>query len=769
MIAPFIPAPINKWLQSTQGLPITKKFPLNLADPNLLPPETLQKVYRFIQENYIWPQVCERQTFEPLWDKILRLARINLEDIDLNFASDTLAGKEQAEKGDSVKVSDSCIFDAIDRLTNINHFISWKDGAPAQYIVPEFFTDPSETDVYSPMDARCKAGNAIFGWNASNENFYLKHLIAARHHYTYGISLARSEFVFEIQNLPRQDNMGNIQMRPEVTRLGTTFDPLSIRRCWLNFRIPAHMMNYQPCPFYFEEMPYFATLQNEYNPDTRPFGFANLNQLRSSSRNYLYSSQETDSVRKAMEDRISLINTALGRKDITATGLPQVLKADYSVDALWTLYPMLPLDPNTGDWLVRKDNSPVPMVRYIVQTYGSNLATNQAMLRLQRNFYPRDGLPIYGSSHMPDMDSGMYTPSLGELLFNHYKEIVTCTNQFIANKDWINDPPSWVQIASPSSDEDLTRKGAKLKVNGPNDFGWRQPYDATTSTVAMRNLLREEAQTTSKAVDAILGKAMGGRTSATEASNAYQASMSGITTDINLFNAGISGGYAQRVWDYAGLWFDPDLLRAVTGQFGFVLSPEDMWLSIGIKTNVGSEYIASIVRQQNLRYVAESTVGDPNANRTNILLELFRELKLGNPKKLVNDGGFEREVLRATMQAQRTYLGEPVAVAPDQNHQIASKVKVSFIEDEDSWFNKTHPEAIPILIQQIQLHDQFAILQMQMQMQQQAMMGAGTGGPVDPSMITGGSTGNGAPGMDAHQAALAMMPGAATQRTGTQA
>jgi hypothetical protein len=343
---------------------------------------------------------------------------------------------------------------------------------------------------------------------------------------------------------------------------------------------------------------------------------------------------------------------------------------------------------------------------------------------------------------MPDLDSGLYPPALGELLFNHYKEIVTCTNQFIANKDWINDPPAWVQMSSPASDSDLTRKGAKIQVNGPNDFGWRQPYDATTSTVALRGMLREEAQTTSKAVDAILGKAMGGRTSATEASNAYQASMSGITTDINLFNNGISGGFAQRVWDYSGLWFDSDLLQAITGQFGFVLRPEDMWLNIGIQTNVGSLYIASIVRQQNLRYVAESTAADPYANRPKILIELFKELKIGNAQALVNDGGLEKEIMKATMQAQRTYLGEFVQVSPDQNHQIAIKVKTAFIEDEESWFNQNHPEMIPLIIQQIQLHQQFAMLQMQMQMQAaglqgmgaSGMLGGGSGGPVDPSM-----------------------------------
>jgi hypothetical protein len=742
---PFIPAAVNNWLATPQGATMMRKFPLNLAA--LLDPDLQRKIFQYVQTNYIWPQVCERQTFEPLWDKVLKLARINLEAIDLNFALDTRAGQQVVEKG-AVKVSDSCIFDAIDRLSNINHFISWKDGAPAIYAIPDFVTDPYATDVYSPKDDKMKAGNALFNWNASNENFNLKHLIAARHHYTYGISLARSEFVLQTRQMPRQDNLGNILMREEVVRIGTTFDPLSVRKCWLNFRLPAHQMDLQPCPFYFEEIPYFATLQNVYNPDTNPFGFANLDKL--TAKNYIYASQETDSARKAMEERIRQIRTMLGSSD-GAGSMPQVLGPEYSVDAQWTLYPMLPLDPESGDWEKYADGKPVPMARYIMQTFGSNLATNQILLRLQRNFYPRDGLPIYAASHMPDLDSGMYAPCLGELLFNHYKEIVTCTNQFIENKDWVNDPPAWVQSSSPSADEDLTRKGAKIKVNGPNDFGWREPFDATSSTVAMRTLLRDEAQTTSKAVDAILGKAMGGRTSATEASNAYQASMSGITTDINIFNAGISGGFAQRVWDYSGLWFDPDLLAAITGQFGFTLKPEDMWLSIGIQTNVGSRYIASIVRQQNLRYVAESTAADPNANRVNILLELFKELQIGNPKKLVNDGGFEREVYKATMQAQKTYLGAPVAVAPDQDHNIAIKVKTAFIEDEDSWFNKEHPEAIPLLIQQVQLHQQFAMLQMQQMMMQQAMMASmtgGTGGPVDPSTMPG------------------MTPGAANQRGG---
>lgn len=756
MPQPFIPEAANAWLTATNGTSMMRQFPLNLAAANLVPEKLQQDIFSYVQRNYLWPQVIERQSFETLWDKVLKLARVNLDAMDLNFAIDTRAGKEQAESGRrSPKVSDSVIFDAIDRLSNINHFISFKEGLPMQYVVPEYIEDPYETEFYAPYEKKIKAGNALLAWNASNEDFYLKHLICCRHHYTYGVSFARSEFQLKVQLLQRQNNLGQLISRREITKIGTTFDPLSIRRLWLNYRLPAHEMESQPCPFYFEETPHFAIMQNAYNPDINPFGFVNLEKLLPGRLSYIYSNQETAAVSNALQERMQIIAKSLGANepDVRASGLASILKPEHNVDALWTIYPMLPLDEGTGDWEKYPDGTPVIPRRFIMQTYGSNLVTKQVLLRLQRNFYPKDGLPIYSSSHMPDLDSGLYAPCLGEILFNHYKEIVTCTNQFIENKDWINNPPAWIQTSSPSVEEDLNAPNAKLKVNGQNDFGWKTPYDATSSTVQLREMLRGEAQTTSKAVDAILGKAMGGRTSATEASNAYQASMSGITTDINIMNAGISGGYAQRVWDYSGVWLDPDLLFGITGQFGFAIKPEDMWLSIGIKTNAGSTYIASIVRQQNLRYVAESTRGEPSVRRAQLYLELFKELKFGNPKKLVDDGGVEREVMRATMQAQRTYLGEPVNISPDQNHQIALMVKTAFIEDETGPWNTKFPEAIPMIIQQIELHQQFLMLQMQLQLatMQTGMPPPNSGGLVDPAMMQ--LPGRGGPAMQAGQLA----------------
>ena len=703
------PAP-NNWLVNPNGSrSISSKFPLNLA-AGIIDEDTQKKVFMFMQQKYIWPMVNERRSFEPIWDTTHKLYRISMDTEDLNFDTDTSAGRD-AKKNSTPKVSDSVIYDAIDRLANINHFISFKNRLPMQFQWPLYASQPFENDVYHPSDDKLKAGNCLLEWNASQVDFYRKHLICARHHYTYGVSYVHSGFEFKTTVNTRQLNTGQEVSREEIERIGTTFDPISIRRLWLDYRIPAWEMENQTCPFFFTETPHFAILQNTYNPDSNPFGFVNQDKLVPAQ--YMFAAPEYQAQLQSMKLTLDQSNLSIGSSD---TSMPQVLSPDNTVNMLWTFFPMLPLDPKTGEWEKHADGTDIPMERFIVQTYGSNLATNQIFLRIQQNYYPKNKLPIYASCHMPDMDSGQYTPSIGQLLWNHYKEIVTCTNQFIANKDWINDPPAWIQQASPSVDSDLTRRGAKLVVNGPNDFGWRQPYDATASTVAMRSQLREEARTTSKAVDAILGKAMGSRTSATEASNVFQAAMSGVTTDINLFNFDISGNFARRIWDYSGLWFDPDLLASLTGQWGFALKPEDLWLNIGVQTNVGSIFIESVVKQQNIRYILESGGNDPTLNRAAFWKMLLGEFHFENIDELVNDQGFSEEVQRATMQAILAYQGTPIPINPNQNHQIAIKVKSSFLEDLSSIWNRDYAQNAQLLVRDVQLHQQFILAAMQQQM-----------------------------------------------------
>lgn len=713
---PIPPQMISRYADGTPSRPASK-FPPNLAA--VLPIETQKQILMWLSANYVWPQIQERVPFEKDWDLLMEMSQCQFPDqefLDNNAEQTRLVQQKETSGRNKARITSTVVHDAIERLTDITHFISFKDGLPIQYNIPEFVRNPYSSPEYRPLEDRIEAANAILSWNSNNANVYRNHLIGTRQHYTYGLSYFLTDYNFRIEPIIRQDNQGNLVSVPELTEMGCSFEPLSIRKVWLNWRLPAYSMELQPCPFFFEETPRFAIVQNKYDPITNPFGYANTDAAM--QQDWLYTDQAMASTARGLSITRSLMKNfdeACGRY-----GMASILKPEYSVESRWTLYPMMPLDPASGVFDV-DGTKKIPLQRFVVETFGPNIMSGgQVLLRIQQNYYPKNKLPIYASVHMPTLDCGQYAPSIGAILTGHFRELCLCHEQFLANKDWINNPPAWVQISSPAATANLNQPGARVKVNGPNDFGWRMPYDATQSTVAMIQMLTSDAQNTSKAVDAVMGKAMGGRTSATEASNAFQASMSAITTDINLYNFDVMGGYASRVWDYMGMWADPDLLRAISGQFGFEISPEDMWLSVGLKWDVGSSFIESIVRQQNTRYILESTVMDPTVNRGELMRMLLKDMRF-DPSKIIQDGGYEQQVQIATLQATKTYYGEQVIISPDQDHAVAIKVKTAFIEDQDSDWNRQYKANSPMLVEQIKQHQFFLQLQYQMQLAQQQM------------------------------------------------
>lgn len=762
---PVVPQQVNELLQTPQGQASTYPFPPNVAE--LMPKDLRQKIMQWMLQTYIWPQVMERRPYEKTWDKLLDMARATWQysdaDIDENTRQArarqqaTLDGKiiegvndDQSNSfstNNRLKVADTVIFDAVDRLTNLNHFIAFKEEFPVRYELPSDVELANENDVYSPMSALVKSANAWLKFNATNQDVYRKGWMTARHHYTYGVSFVDSQFNQKTDIVQRRLANGSWMEVPELTDIGVSFEPISIRKLWLNYRLSVYKMDYQPCPFFFEEMPRFAIIANQYDPIDNPMGF--VNQATLSKAEYLFSSPETHSLEKSLKSVYPDANLTLS----------QLMDPMYNVELLWTMYPMLPLQISQGpdgqpkfDWLEmdnpaylqqqqqqqQTNNSlppsgpastaptkiPVPLQRYVISTFGNNLVTgNQEIVKLQRNFYPNDSLPIYGSAHMPTLDDGAYPAAIGTVLEGHYRQICKALDQYLLNKDWINDPPTDIMTSSPSmTRKDINKPGSRNPVNGINDINRRAPYDQGGTTLQFLQFTREQAQTSSKSTDAILGKAMGSRTSATEASNVYQTAMSGITTDVNLFTHDIFGNYASKVWEYTGRWVDPDILRLITGTYGFVIKPEYLSIRFGLKWDSGSQFIESITRQNNIQYLLQACPpGDPTINRAYLLEELLKEWKFKNVKRIVNDGGQDEQIMLATDQAIRTYMGYMVMVDPSQDHQIAIKVLTSFLKDRTSVYN-TDPTMVangPKLVQQIQQHQ--AWIQMQMLQQQQMM------------------------------------------------
>lgn len=761
---PSIPQQVNELIQDNQGQLSTYPFPPNEAAN--ISQEDRRKLFQWMLNNYLWGQIMERKPFEQQWDKLLSMCRATWKYADTDVDENTRLARQRYSRildsqgqpssiddpngaiNDRIKIADTVIFDAVDRLTNLNHFIAFKEDLPVRYEIPTDMVFPHENEVYSPMSALVKSANAWLKFNAQNQDIYRKHWMTARHHYTYGVSFASSEFVQKIEEIPRRQPDRSFRPQLELTDIGVTYEPMSIRKLWLNWRLSPYKMDYQPCPFFFEEMPRFATVANQYNPQTNPMGFVNLDTLGKGE--WLFTGNETESLQQAFASSYPKANIPFS----------QILAPEYSIELLWTYFPMLPIAilPNPEYQQAQMDaqssgtsippsvsasklyiekgpnDEPIPMQRYIMQTFGSNLvAGNQEIIRLQRNFYPHDSLPLYGSAHMPTLDDGAYSPAIGSILENHYIQICKAVSQFLENKDWCNDPPVDIVHNSPAlTHPSLNKKGERVPVFSHNDIKRREPFDNTNQTIQFLQTVREQAQTSSKSTDAILGKAMGSRTSATEAGNVFQTAMSGVTTDVNLFNHDLMGGYASRLWEYTGLWVDPDVLAQITGTFGFAIKPQHLLIRLGLKWDTGSQFIESITRQNNIQYLLQSNPpGTPDINRPYLLRELLREWRFRDVDKIVNDGGREQQIQFATEQTIQTYLGQFVMIDPNQDHNIAMRVKTSFLQDHKSYWN-TQPETVvngQKIVQQIQQHQMWIQLQQQQQnlmMQQQALLGGST-------------------------------------------
>lgn len=669
---------------------LVSSLPPNLAASFSV--EDLQKIFSQMFSDMVWPQITARLPFEEKWDRLQRMYEVK-QDKDRprqrqNRETQTIDPKKEAPP----KASDTIIFDTVDRLKNLNYFISWKD-APVQYNRPQYITTSLEDEFYNPSTRKLVSANCVLDWNNQAQDVRQKHLPLCQHHYLYGLSFVYSDFIFEIDA---------DQSSPDyllINNIGTTFEPISVRKMWFNPQLPVREMDKQICPFFFDIQTRGTVMQNQYDKNLNPFGFVNLDKLDSPA--YLFGPEAAS------------FTKGLGRD---AASIQTQMRPEFSGEALWTFYPFLQL-PGTSQ-----------TKRYIVQAYANNLFSgNIVPLRIQELYHPRKRLPIFGATHIPDLDSGLYSPSIGDILENHFDELVRAKNQFALNKDWINNPPTETLAGTPAAnDPNINSPGARTEVSGPGDIMRRTPYDATQTTLAYIQHIRDEAQTSGKAVDAILGKAMGGRTTATEASNAFQASMSGVTADVDNFCAQIYGGYAQRVWENAGKFMPLGIINEICGNIdGPPIDPQDFLIQVGLKTDVGSTFIESIVKQQHLQQAILSSTTSPYLDQAALWKALAKELKMPSILDAVIDNGKEMQIQFAYDQAVQTYLGQPVAIDPNQDHQIAIKVKTRFLQDTKSQYNVQYaanpsPQkgltVTQYLAEQIQIHQQFVMLAQHQQM-----------------------------------------------------
>lgn len=684
---------------------------INLADK--LTNQKQVDIWQYMLSEHIEPQINSRRPYERLWDLLYNAYRMRLKITDMNVKEDekafidTLRERVKKLTNDDLPLTDSLIFDTVDRLSNIAHYISWKDGKPVQFSTPEDYNNSLQDMFYSPVEDKFKSQNAVLSWGLNKEDANRKSRLVNRDFFLYGFAYGYSDMYFKVGQ-----NAEGVFLQD----IGVTYKPMSVRKVWMDWRIPISDMNDQPCPFWFENTPIFKILANPYEPTMNPMGYVNLDKaysIESGMNTYFFGGESWN---EAIKSRLESIGATLGADT----------EKYCKIKAKWTFMPMLPLDPQNGDFRFRADGkTPVPYRRFILEVWGSDLLSNKVtFIRLQdvEDHYQGE-LPLYGATHLEDLSSAAYSMSICEALINSAVEISMTMNYALENKNVINNPPSWHVIGSPSFNKNVNEPNAKIEVLGPNDFGWRTIPDATQTTMGIANGIRDRAQATGRVTESILGKALGGRTTAREAGNLFETSMSQITTDINILNGAFQGGYARRMYTCYSKWLDPDLIKLITGSYGWPDNSIDRALKIYLRTDVGNRYITSQAKEQRIQYMLSFAVQSPVLDQA-ILWKLYAvEAGMPSLQKAIIDGGRDRQIELAKDQCFKTYLNISVIIDPGQNHQIAMQVKQRFIEDTESIWNQqygqlpylaTNVPRVFALAQQIQVHQNYLMQQQMM-------------------------------------------------------
>jgi hypothetical protein len=247
------------------------KLGINMADK--LNDQKAVDIWQYMLSEFIQPQINARRPYETMWDTLYRAYRMRLKLSDLKIRegetsfADLLRERLKKTGNEDLVLTDSLIFDTVDRLSNITHYISWKDGKPVQFGLADDYNVSLQDMMYSPQEDRFKSQNAVLSWGLRKEDAYRKSRLVNRDYYLYGFAYNFSDLYFKV---------GKNDQGIFLDDIGVTYTPMSVRRVWLDWRIPISDMDDQPCPFWFDNVPIFKIMGNPYEPVFNPMGYVNL-------------------------------------------------------------------------------------------------------------------------------------------------------------------------------------------------------------------------------------------------------------------------------------------------------------------------------------------------------------------------------------------------------------------------------------------------------------------------------------------------------------
>ena len=329
----------------------------------------------------------------------------------------------------------------------------------------------------------------------------------------------------------------------------------------------------------------------------------------------------------------------------------------------WVVWAMLPIDTEKGKW-----DEAGEWKLFRVRILGD--ADKCEVIECRENPFP-GGMPLLDANQCED-DIGFYHISLGEKVETYHDQICTAQNQLADNRSKINRRSLFYNSMMVSHQDriDYGHSNAIPVEGNPREAIYEMEMIDITGTITNtiiynENKIKEIMNTT----DAILGVAMGGRTSASEYQGARMAATTPIYADLSVIEESIMASFMDKFAQYVHAFMTPADIIYFVGEegrsFDFTMTGKDY--SVVAEGVVYSRDKA--MRMQNLAMLLQLTTDA--TIRAKIMRRMADAMELDNPEEITRIPGYDQAVKAALFEnvAMLEY-GNLEAPQPGENHDI---------------------------------------------------------------------------------------------------
>lgn len=338
----------------------------------------------------------------------------------------------------------------------------------------------------------------------------------------------------------------------------------------------------------------------------------------------------------------------------------------------WVIFARLPLKGNTKDAAEWDDDTVEEWYR--IRILGDPMSGK--VIEIRKSPYP-GGLPML-IAHQSEDDLGLYHASLIEKCDTYHEQICTSLNQLIDNRSKnVRRPIVYDVGRAPLMKKYDFGHSNSVPVDGnPNEiFREMDIADMTQTIMASVQYNASMIRLITNTTDAVVGQAMGGRTSAAEYRGARIAATTPIYADMASIETALIVEFMKKLAMYVHRFMSHEDLFALLGPDAF----EFQFDHVGHYTVVARGVVDAMEKAEKIQNLLQllGLTQDPT-RRDAIILRLAETMEIENPNELVARPASDQAIKAALWENnEMLVLGEWDSPERGEQHDIHLPIHLS--------------------------------------------------------------------------------------------